>query len=690
MLNENFRCDRNVINFCNHVFNRIYTPESAGSDYTKEALVMGKEKSDDEKMCVAVFENRVAADSDEYTFMANEVVKLCATGVAPSDIAVLGRNAEVLARAAEALDAVGVPYTTKSKKKLLETPEVMLAIALLRAVDNPTEDISLAAILRSPLFCFTAEELVKIRKGTDSLYSDLCRAAEGSYPRGKRYGIRKAGLPARKAAVAPRLLRRGDSAIAKKCAAFLSKLNAFRDKSVLLPAHRLLMHIYEETDIFAHAPEGNEDSFMANLYTLYELTKSVAADSYKGISVITDYITRLSESGKSPESPDKTADGAVTLVTMHSSKGLEFPYVFLTGAGKQPRNTTSPTYANFKGGICFNLQSQKEATSSKTLHKTVLDADEKRRRLAEDLRVLYVAFTRAKKKLYITASKRHTLADFEKYSVKKYNCHADLFMNVLLEGDESFEMLVFPEGQVVEPQGKYTPKNATELSVEIPPLSDMEKSVPVTAKYFVSATHRGADGLLELAEGDLISDRVPVFATEGGKKSGAQIGSANHAFMQFADYGAAEKDVAAEARRLLERGFLSKEEFGLLRYEMLSRFFGSDIYRRMKASPRVYREKRFSTQLDASLFTKQEGQSVLVQGVIDCFFENEDGSFTLVDYKTDSAREGDEARLLEKHGTQLYLYSLYIKKLTGKPVSEAYIYSFALGKAIKCEEGITE
>ncbi len=690
-LNENFRCDKNVIEFCNHIFRRIYTVENAGSDYTKEALIMGKEESGDEKMCVAVFENRLADNDDEFEYIAAEVLKLCEAGVPPSDIAVLSRKSASLTRTAAVLERLGVPYTAKSKTPLLKAPEVMLAVALLRTVDNPTDDISLAAVLRSPLFGFTAEELVRIRKGDTSLYADLCRTAKAQCLRNRRFTMKKAAFAAEKITVTPRPMRRVANPLAEKCKAFLDTLEGFRDKALLLPAHSLLMHIYEETGILAHATEGNEDSFMANLYALYDLTKAVESNAYKGLSVITEYISRLAETGQSPAAADRSAEGAVSLLTMHASKGLEFPYVFLCGTGKQIFKSEAKTSvtADFNGGISFNIASQKEASRTETLHKASLDSAERKRALAEDLRLLYVAFTRAKRKLFVTVSSKRALEDFEKYPVQKAVLQADLFMDALLDGGESFNLIRFGEEDSVFAEGAYRPAQTAQTETDIPPLEEPEASVGVTAKYFVSATRRGENGLLEMTEEKLMTDRVPVFAAEGGG-IGAEVGTANHAFMQFASFAAAEKDVEAEAARLFERGFITKEQHSLLRFDMLGAFFRSEIYAALKASPRVYREKRFSTRLDGALFSGGGDDGVLVQGVIDCFFENPDGSFTLLDYKTDAAKAGDEELLIRRHGTQLFLYAKYINKLTGKPVSKAYIYSFALGKAIECEEGKTE
>ena len=133
----------------------------------------------------------------------------------------------------------------------------------------------------------------------------------------------------------------------------------------------------------------------------------------------------------------------------------------------------------------------------------------------------------------------------------------------------------------------------------------------------------------------------------------------------------------------MEKGFISAEERTLMDEGALERFFKAELYGKMKASPKLYREKRFTTTLDGALFGAES--SPLLQGVIDCFFLNEEGGYTLVDYKTDYAKAGMESLLAEKHGVQLKLYSLYVEKTTGKPVTKAYIYSFALGKAIECK-----
>ncbi len=684
-LNENFRCDKSIIDFANLVFDKTYTVRTADTDYTTERLVMGKDKEKDKgsKVLVTVFENRDTDSYEESEYIAEQILKLRQSGSQYSEMAVLYRSVTGVNKLTDTLRRYGIPYShIDTKEQLFSTPEVLLATALLRTVDNPTEDIALAAVLRSPLFGFTAEELFVIRSFGETLYADIC-----SYAEGKKYSLKKTKLEKTVFVEKPKVKRPKNPALAAKCRLFIKKLNEYRSKSLIMPVHELLMYMYEDLHFFAFATEGKEDAYMANLYSFYTLAKSAEEHSYKGLSVFMDYIARLKESDASPKTPPSTAGEAVSLLTIHKSKGLEFDTVFLYGLGRRKqKGDRINTAVDYKGGISFDLATESKGGKSKTLHKEALRYIKARATTAEELRLLYVAFTRARNNLIITVSGERTLEDFEKYSSDNYVTVADIFMHALLDGGSCFELKVLHEDEPF--CFDFTPvgESVTEEALELPTLYDIESRVEVTAKYFVSATHRDEDGLFTLSDRELMTDRAPSFAADADTAGYAAIGTANHAFMQFADFDNAKADIKAEAKRLLDKQFITEEQYGMLRFDSLCAFFESDIYARLKASRRVYRERRFSTQLDAKLFTGKAGEKVLLQGVIDCFFENGDGSYTLLDYKTDRIKAGEEAKLIERHGTQILLYCMYIEKLTGKPVRDAYIYSFALNKTIKCEE----
>lgn len=683
-LKENFRCDKGIIDFCNYLFNRIYTKESAGSDYKTEALEFGKGGEGNFPVQVCVLEN--AEERDEMSYVADEIARLVSKGTAPSDIAVLMRKTALIADYGKALTKRGVPVVISAgKEDLLSKPEVLLAVSLLRVIDNPTDDISLAAVLRSPIYRFTAEELTEIRHGGISLYDDLRRAARGKRSTHLRYRLRIARIKVTKRQKNPVVAWGAEDALSEKCAAFLEKLELYRTKALFLPVHKLLWFVYDDTGIFGIAPSGGEKTHRQNLFSLYSLAMGMESNSYKGVSVFTDYLWQLQRQDSSPKAePNNSGDG-VRIMTVHGSKGLEFPVVFVSGYGSKmlKADRKSPLIADYHSGISIKLKEQAEAINQSTLLRDVELMAEDRRCVAEELRVLYVALTRARERLYLTASLKKTLADVKEGKITNYS---DLFITTVAKGKEMFYNMEVVDIATAEA----TPAVAVDMAEreeEIPEVPGFGAPLPPpavqTAKYSASVLKRGADGLFTVEAEALVTDREPSFVGEE-RVTGAMRGTANHLFMQFASFDNAEKDVAAEADRLLVAGFVTNEQRALMDTDAIAHFFNTPLYREIKASSRVYREKRFSTRVPSYLFSGGSEEDVMLQGVIDCFFENPDGTYSLVDYKTDYIRPGEEQVLVDRHGAQLYLYRLYIEKLTGRPVSRSYIYSFALGKAINC------
>lgn len=686
LLKENFRCNGNIIEFCNYVFGKIYTEESAGTDYSTEALVHGKEDDGGEKVKVNIYEN-AEDDSSELNDTVREVIGLIKAGRNPKDIAILCRKASVLRRYANALAALGVPTNlTVGKEELLKQPEVLLATSALRVIDNPTDDISLAALLRSPIYGFTAAELAEIRRGGTSLFDDLRHTAMGIRQKNACFRLKPYPVAYIKLKQKPLLKKGGSTELSTKCEAFLKELTVYRTKALFLPVHKLLWFVYEQSNIMSFAPADRADNYKANLLAFYRLAMGMENTGYKGVSVFTDYLGRLAETGSSPAAEKSSAAEGVQLMTIHGSKGLEFPVVFVVGCGNALRGAdrTGPITVNYNSGISLKLKRQKEALSINTLLRQAELAAEDRRSLAEELRILYVAFTRAVEQLYISASFPQSLE--ERLYKEKQGTYADLFVSAVALNSKMFynvrvtdvlqKEVSVPTRLVMKAEG------GADLPLKrIFPTPKTKKGG--AAKFSASVLQKGANGKLVTRTEALVTERVPAFSAKE-QPSAASRGTANHLFMQFADFNRAEADVPAEADRLLEAGYITAEQRSIMDLRALADFFTSPLYEEMKTSPRLYREKRFTTRVSEDLFEKQEGEAPLLQGVIDCFYENSEGGFTLVDYKSDTVRQGDEQLLIERHGVQLGLYRLYIEKVTGKKVTKAYIYSFALGKAIDC------
>jgi len=467
----------------------------------------------------------------------------------------------------------------------------------------------------------------------------------------------------------------------------LEKLSLYRTKALVMPVHSLIWYLYEDTHFLSFAPEGRESRYRDNLFMLYELAKGVSSDSYKGVSVFVEYVTRLEAENRSPKAATAKAEDAVSLMTVHGSKGLEFPVVFVMGTmgNIKKKHHSAALLSNYRTGVSVKLANQKEGWKISTLLFDISVWEQDKRLIAEEYRLFYVAFTRAKERLYISAALDGELKEYFGKNRTAPSKQADLFLPCLAEGSDPSYGIEAVDGEGEIPVTILASAMARGMECPpLPPLKELPKLQGRTAaKYSVSQIKKGANGKLGLDTEALVTDKKPSFAG-GGSSKGALIGTSTHAFLQFARYPLAEIDVETEAERLTKKGFISSEDKKRLDYKALRAFFASPLYGELKASPRVYREKRFTTEMPSELFGA-EGETVLVQGVIDCFFLNKEGTYTLVDYKTDYVKEGEEEKLLTRHGTQLYLYALYIEKLTGIPVGKAYLYSLSINKAIPCE-----
>ena len=685
LLKENFRCDKGVVDFCNHVFSKIYTVESAGSDYKEEALVFSKNSEKCEKAEIRVFEN--APDSEgEIAYITAETVKLIKGGRKPSDIAILCRKGAPLKDFATALSEKGVPVSLSvGKEELLKQPEVLLAISALRVMDNPTDDTSLAALLRSPVFRFTADELLSIRRGGSSLYDDMRHTALGNRETNKFYRFKAAELPYKKLKTKPLLNKGGKDELSEKCRLFWEKLSIYRTKALILPVHKLLWHFYEESRIMSFAPEGKEKLYRANLLAFYRLAMSMEDNSYKGVSVFTEYLQRLEETKSSPAAAKEDAGEGVRLMTIHGSKGLEFPVVFVADCGSdfKKADRKRPITVSYKNGVLVKLKRQKSGVDTDTLLRQAELWAEDKRAIAEELRILYVAFTRAAEKLYVTATLKKSYSECT--AKNKEGSYFDLIADAVALNEEMYYNIRVEDmlTESAEESEKLIAEDTDYEDLPLPAIPPTEKAAETQLlKLSASLIEKDAEGVFRPKAVSKTTEREPAFASTA-KPTAALKGTANHLFMQFADFARAEENVNTEADRLLEKGFISEEERNLMDVSALEGFFKTELYGRMKASPKLYREKRFTTTVEGALFGTES--SPLLQGVIDCFFLNDEGGYTLVDYKTDYAKAGMESLLAEKHGVQLKLYSLYVEKTTGRPVTKAYIYSFALGKAIECK-----
>ncbi len=732
-LSNNFRCDKKIIDFANLVSSTIFTNATGALPYYPEDDLVHSKVGGEQghKVKIALLkkpgEESDEDDSDvsaEAEYVAAEIKRLIRDGVKNdgsrikySDIAILMRSAAASSdEFRKVFEENGIPLYNNAGGDFFENAEVLLALCLLNTIDDPHRDVYLAGTLKSPLFGFTLDELAKIRRASKdgSLFDALkIYTSETDFEKGRK---------------------------------FLETLRKYQRKAEELPVDKLIWYLYSDTDlpalVFGERSDdaSNGDLRRANLTLLYEYARRFEGSSFKGLYNFIRYINDILED-KAKLEPAKIfseASETVKLMTIHQSKGLEFPVVFLCGCGK--KFNESDLRANIVSikslGIALKLPDETGFAKFDTPVRQAIVKKLSDSQIEEEMRVLYVAMTRARERLYVTAEVKEPGELVEK-------CCSDakrLSRNIIMQSGGYIKWIltsigannptsekapfevIFPEAENFENAAEAAAKSGIPVSEDFTPLVrerfdfvyPNEFLTKLPAKLSVSKlypTILDADAAeLEPDEIPEITAKVPLFMqdTPTDKATASERGTATHLFMQFCDFerfkaflkekkpgDGLDRLISDERERLGRESFLSPRAASIVNEDQLYGFFAGEIFAGICASPKVFREHRFNVKLPAEIFTADEklkatlsGETVLVQGVIDCFFENPDKTFTLLDYKTDHIPRGmsrEEARrtLINRHRLQLGYYKMALELITKKPISKTYIYSFALGETIE-------
>ncbi len=750
-MSENFRCDNTVIRITNLICGFIFRkgPNSIGY-IDSDDLVFGKAIKPDgrsmakaelsviraytktalDKMADEEREKNEGNGGDlEVRYVVSEIARLlsapeekCEQGgemrrLRPSDIAILTRGNAAANAFAKALSDVGIPCSARTTVNYFENPEVLLIMSLLNVIDNPQKDVYLAGVLRSPLFGFDMGDLIRIRKSASesgSLFDDLTFAAKAAE----------------------------DASLREKIEFFLSKLELYRHMAKLLPIDKLLHYLYSDTLILSYVGGDGENDDMsvserrANLLLLYDYARRYEAGSYKGLYSFIGYVNDIIESKQTIEPPATSGtSNVVNVMTIHNSKGLEFPVCFVSYVQKPMRNTQTKVNIEFDNDLGIGIKFGTEsgfATIENAIHRSLILKNEVEE-IEEEMRILYVAMTRARERLYLTG---HVLSDTweskaslrakyaDEYSIIKCSSYLDFIATAYSAmSDEDKEFLAVKKLQPKdiplledirydknvdriemkkEAEEKSSPfeifKDRFKFEYEYSHLSRLPAKLSVS-KLFPRVLDDTDDEIGN--ELPLLREKPAFLLPEAEKASGAERGTATHTFMQFCDFERAEKSgINEELALLCENGFISKESAALVNTYQLRNFFGSRFYKEFKKTMgcggKMWREQRFNIEMPASLFTednafkaKIEDEKVTVQGIIDLVFVDEDGNITLCDYKTDHLTKEElespslAAKMLrDRHGTQLSYYKEAVKQIFGKEPSRICIYSLPLGDAV--------
>ncbi|MDO4607855.1 MAG: helicase-exonuclease AddAB subunit AddA [Clostridia bacterium] len=704
ILSDNFRSRKGVCNTVNFFFSNLMAGQAGSIIYNQEERLNAEGKfpesvaATSELLLLDKFEMDDNTDTLEAQKIAEYIKSVMGEGAVITDgdalrparygdfAILLDKARDNAAIIAQTLTEQGIPVSMGGES-YLESIEIATVMSLLQTIDNPKCDVDLLSVMMSPLFGFTAEDMATIRINCKNgpLYSAVLAFSKS-----------------------------GD----KKTSDFINTLTALRQDAAVLSVDRLISKLIHSTDILNQmsALAGGK-ARRANLFTLIKFAKSYNDLSQGGIYGFLRYMKSLPE--KSFKSAASGSEDAVKIMTMHASKGLQFPVCIIADLSSQFNRDDSinPILFTQKGGIAFKYYDEKLGYDVNTLGHILMSNTAKSKTVAEKLRLLYVAMTRAVDRLCLVCSVKNLEEKLTKLSLKlsdsKPYISRPLLEGSLTMGDWILSCaLLHSCGKKLCDYAdiKVTPtKDDSDLSIKIfnsfdkqddenkaqsdidAPECDLQiaQKIKSNAEYvypfeelrFLQAK-ASVSRLVHGAEDDRFAfSEKPAFMA-GDKLLGAARGTAVHHIMQFINFEK-EVNVPAELDRLVEWKFITKQEAVSADIKAIEHFFESDVYKRILASSNVYREKRFLTEIPAGRFDKKmqgiDGANIIVQGAVDLCFEEPDG-IVVLDFKTD--HQDDPQKLKDYYAEQLNIYATAVEKIFNKPVKEKIIYSMYLGKGI--------
>ncbi len=625
----------------------------------------------------------------------------------------------------EELSRFGIPVFADTGSGFFKTPEIQVILSLLQIIDNPYQDIPLLSVLRSQIANFTTEDLAELR------LSD-----------------RKAPL-----FEALRLLADSPSETSCKAVEFLERLEKWRAMSMYMSTHKLIWQLYNETGYFSIVGAMRDgERKQANLRILFERALQFEKTSYKGLFNFINFIDKLKTSKGDMGSAKVLGenDNVVRMMSIHKSKGLEFPVVFVSGCGKKFnfQDMYKSILLHQELGFGPDFVDHRRRIKYPSVPKLAIAQKVRFETLSEEMRILYVALTRAREKLILTGAvnsiekaaakwlsvagiKQHKFPAHEMAKAQNYLdwiCPAvmrhenalglrlaggtgvdvempevgkESLWTVYIRKNDYIKVTPMLEGEGEEKEDGFNLKDWLEnsnscdkstaieiirrLSWKYPyiKMTEFPSKFSVTEiKRFFNLNDEGEDRTVLKHTGI----RKPTFLQEKKGLSPAEKGTVLHFVMQHLDLK--DRNIKNQLEDLVERHLITRQQADSVSIRKITGFMESDIYRRITAAKKVYKEIPFNLELPyTELYDGQNEQinsedTILLQGVIDCYFE-EDGELVLIDYKTDYVEPGNSEKVKARYEIQLSYYSRALEKLTGMKVKDRYIYLFSTGELLE-------
>lgn len=709
-LSTNFRSRRAVLDAANFVFKRIMSKKLGGTDYGEnERLHFGAAYGDDEErhltelLCVQT--DGSGADEREHdedlTELSNTELEAAAAAnylrglldskftisgkdgprpIEPSDVAILLRSPRNLSEIyIEALKNQGIAAESDVGQGYFESPEVLTALSFLRVIDNPKQDIPLAAALYSRVYGLTASELFWVRRSCDAryLYDAALWYAEN-----------------------------GDGEARDKLARFFADLRRWRELAARERLSALLWTVLEDSTLFlleGAMPGGALRQ--ANLRALHAYAVGYEKTRMRGLFNFIRFIDKIMETGKDHafRPAREEISNAVRIMSIHKSKGLEFPVVMVCGLGRKFNLQDVQARLLFHkdlgiGAKAFDMESR---VISDTPKRLAISAKLRQESISEELRILYVAMTRAREKLILTGIVKpgathdaHPGTQLPYRLLKKNNCYMDFLLQALAGRNAPVRIINQSPASPPAAQADTAPKKslyvensdyrlADKLFYEYPHAlaAKIPRKLSVTEvkRLYYSEQIRESGQILEPGKEDL-----PEPAFMGSKSLGAAArGTVFHIILERLPMELnSAAQVAAFIASLVDAKFLSPAEAALVNVTKIAKFLDSPLAGRIRAADRLWREQNFILSVPAAdinpAWSAQPGH-IMVHGIIDCVI-SEGGRLTLIDYKT--GRFTDPATEMRRYRPQMTIYARAVAEHFGREVDDAIMYYFDNGQTL--------
>ncbi len=728
-MSKNFRSSKTVLDYINEVFEPVFRGGRFRYDDSDmlNAGIEDKDFSKEKKVTVLSCINGSKKDGTfavaEEAAVADEIERLVreeylenGKRIKYGDIAILLRKYNSHSEAfINELERRGIPVAPSGKRHLFKEEHVSLLLSVLRTADNPLKDIPLCAVLFSPIFRMTANELTLVQRGRcGTLWQNLGECAE------KNGGVY--------AAAHSRICRWRELARKESCDVFLHALLSFDGI-----ADALTSLAETETD----KRNVNDDVDL-----IYDMARNFGIGGNRSLSAFVSELESAAERDRTVGEGAANSSDAVSIMSVHASKGLEFPVCFVskTNSAKSKGDSGERLQFNAGAGVGLFLTDPRGFVLVNTPTREALRLINASHEAGEEDRILYVALTRARERLYVTAGKLSPSAEYEAecrllYGNTKLPGGSHKTIDLALQAAKSKPSLAkcisimpiceattdsFPQIKNNKDTEKETDKLKTDaytalikdrLAFEYPDgyltripakisVSDLSPSVLDEAMPAQNETDATLAAIGKWRGADF--NEMPGFLAKEKKPGAAEAGTATHQFLQFCDLANAKQNgITAEAERLCALGFITEKQKSCLRTDELTLFANSDFARRLEKADQLRREFRFNCFMPAHKLTENNelaeklmGRELPVQGVIDGFFL-EGNKVYLFDYKTDripTDLSADEAKdlLRKRYRWQLSCYAEALKRIFSRRISGAMIYSTALGEVFSVDADMLE